>query len=209
MENFKPLLETALAKNQLALNNEQIGQLAQYLQLLQTWNKVFNLTNITNPLDMVELHIIDSLLVQPYLHGKNMLDVGSGAGLPGIPLAVLNPDQKWVLLDKNNKKTRFMQQAVAELQLDNVSIVHARTEEFHPEAGFDSILSRAFASLAVFVSTTKHLLAADGIFLAMKGQYPQDELAELAQDTYQCQVNEILIKGRDVKRHIVIIRSTN
>lgn len=209
MTKFLSILEEGLSKNNLSLSDGQTQQLVTYLELMQTWNKVFNLTNITTPHDMVYLHIIDSLLINPFLHGKRFLDVGSGAGLPGIPLAILNPDLEWTLLDKNNKKTRFMRQAAAELQLLNVKIIHSRTEEFHPEQGFDSILSRAFASLTTFVDTTKHLLAEQGIFLAMKGKFPHDELSELPAARYNMRVEEIVLKGMDVERHIVCIRPTN
>lgn len=209
MTNFADILQAGLKKNNILLTEHQIQQLVNYLALMQTWNKVFNLTNITDPHDMVYLHIIDSLLINPYLHGHTFLDVGSGAGLPGIPLAVLNPDHTWTLLDKNNKKTRFMRQAAAELGLTNVNIIHSRTEEFHPAQGFDSILSRAFASLTTFVESTKHLLAEQGVFLAMKGKFPQDELAELPESRYNRTVEKIALKGMDVERHIVCIRPTN
>lgn len=206
MSQFIPLLKTALAKNAITVSDAQLKQLNDYLILLQTWNRVFNLTNILDPNQMVYLHIVDSLLIQPYLNGKNLLDVGSGAGLPGIPLAIFNPEQQWTLLDKNSKKTRFMRQAAAELQLPNVSIVHSRTEEFHPTQCFDSILSRAFASLDVFVNTTKHVLAPNGLFLAMKGKFPHEELAELPEGSYRFEVKRIEMKGMDVERHIVCIR---
>jgi len=209
MKNIAALLTDALKKNNLSLSEQHIQLLVRYLELLQTWNKVFNLTNIIEPAEMVYLHIIDSLLIDPFLRGQHFLDVGSGAGLPGIPLAILHPEQQWTLLDKNSKKTRFMQQAVAELGLANASIMHARTEEFHPAQGFDSILSRAFASLAVFVTTTRHLLAPNGVFLAMKGKFPQEELAELSESQYSCQIEKIAMKGRDVERHIICIQPTN
>lgn len=209
MTTFVSILQEGLKKNKLSLSDHQSQQLVTYLELLQTWNKVFNLTNITDPHDMVYLHIIDSLLINPYLHGSTFLDVGSGAGLPGIPLAILNPALQGTLLDKNNKKTRFMRQAVAELQLSNVNIIHSRTEEFHPVQGFDSILSRAFASLATFVESTNHLLAEQGVYLAMKGKVPHEELAELPSTRYNTRVEKIELKGMDVERHVICIRPTN
>ena len=140
------LLTQALKENNLIISDAAQQQLLNYLALLQQWNKVFNLTAITDPREMVYLHIIDSLAIQPFLNGKRFLDVGSGAGLPGIPLAIIHPDQHWVLLDKNNKKTRFITQACAELRLTNVEAVHARCEDFKPTQCFDNIVARAFAT---------------------------------------------------------------
>ena len=132
---------------------------------MQTWNRVFNLTHITNPNDMVFLHIIDSLIIQPYLQGQTYLDVGSGAGLPGIPLAIMHPEHHWVLLDKSSKKIRFLTQVIAELKLTNIEIVHSRSETYHPQYTFDCIVSRAFGSLSLLTETTKHMLSNKGIIL--------------------------------------------
>jgi 16S rRNA (guanine527-N7)-methyltransferase len=203
---MKSLLTTALQENQLTLNDEAINKLVRYLELLQTWNKVFNLTSITDPREMVYLHIIDSLLTAPYLSGSRFLDVGSGAGLPGIPLAILHPEHEWVLLDKNNKKTRFMTQAIAELKLTKVQTVHIRAEDFHPEQAFDGILSRAYATLALFIKTTRHLICKNGTFIAMKGKYPQEEMAELAELALDATISPLTMKGMTLDRHIVCIK---
>lgn len=197
------LLKAALQENKLTVSEAAQQQLLHYLELMQKWNQVFNLTNITNPRDMVYLHIIDSLAVQPCLHGSRLLDVGTGAGLPGIPLAILNPGQHWVLLDKNSKKTRFLTQTAAELKLKNVEIVHSRSEDFHPGYCFDSILSRALGTLRMFVETTRHLLCPDGMFIAMKGKYPGEELDDLPQDVRVLDVPRLEIKGVEIERHIV------
>ena len=197
------LLTNALKENAISLTAASKQKLVQYLILLQTWNRVFNLTTITKPRDMVYLHIIDSLMIHPYLHGSRMLDVGSGAGLPGIPLALINPNQQWVLLDKNSKKTRFMTQAVAELGLNNVEIVHSTSYDFHPDACFDSILSRAFGTIRMFAETTEHLLCPDGLFIAMKGRYPHEELNEIPDRFIVRDVTRLDIQGIDVERHIV------
>lgn len=199
---MKSLLIAAAKANQLALDETQLDKLVKYLELLQTWNKVFNLTSITTPKEMVYLHIIDSLLTAPFLTGKRLLDVGSGAGLPGIPLAILNPDQNWVLLDKVNKKTLFQNQVVAELGLKNVQAVHCRAEDFHPPEGFDQIVSRAYASLALFIETTRHLLCKNGTFIALKGRYPHEELAEISGEYT---VTPISMAGMTLERHIVSI----
>lgn len=203
---MKDLLSAALIDNQLSLTPEAIDKLVRYLELLKTWNKVFNLTSITEPREMVYLHIIDSLLTAPFLSGGRSLDVGSGAGLPGIPLAILYPEHEWVLLDKNNKKTRFMTQAIAELQLTNVQAVHSRAEDFHPEHCFDNILSRAYATLALFIKTTRHLICKNGTFIALKGRYPQDELAEIASETGGQVVTPLTMKGMTLERHIICIK---
>ena len=200
------LLQKALQLNSLNLSPDAVKKLAHYLALLQKWNAVYNLTSITIPNEMVYLHIIDSLSIQPYLNGKRLLDVGSGAGLPGIPLAIINPDQHWALLDKNSKKTRFQTQAIAELGLTNVEALHHRCEDFHPDQGFDTIVSRAFASLQTFVDTTQHLLAPDGIWLAMKGQYPEDEIMNLPKTVEVIKIERIIIKGINIDRHIVSLR---
>lgn len=199
---MKSILIEAARDNQIDLTAKQLDQLEHYLVLMNTWNKVFNLTSITNSREMVYLHIIDSLLTAPFLTGQRMLDVGSGAGLPGIPLAIMNPDQQWVLLDKNSKKTRFMTQAIAELGLKNVQAVHSRAEDFHPELKFDHILSRAYATLALFIETTRHLLSKNGTFIALKGRYPHDEIAEIS---YETTVSPVHMTGMTLERHIVCI----
>lgn len=206
MSDFEKLLKPALIANQFELSADKIAALANYLELMSTWNKAFNLTSITEPRDMVYLHIIDSLTVQPFLHGERLLDVGSGAGLPGIPLAIVNPNQQWVLLDKNSKKTRFQTQAIAELGLKNIAAVHDRCEDFQPAQGFDSILSRAFSTLRTFVETTEHLLAPTGIFIAMKGKYPQEELDDLPGHFVAQSSKRLAIKGVDVERHVICLR---
>jgi 16S rRNA (guanine527-N7)-methyltransferase len=200
---MKSILLTALSENQLTLDETAINKLVRYLELMQTWNKVFNLTSITDQREMVYLHIIDSLMTAPFLKGTRFLDVGSGAGLPGIPLAIMHPEQEWVLLDKNNKKTRFMTQVIAELQLSKVQTAHTRAEDFHPEQCFDGILSRAYATLALFIKTTRHLICKNGTFIAMKGKYPQDEIAELTNLAGETTITPLTMKGMTLDRHIV------
>tara|TARA_R110000868_G_scaffold108769_11_gene296658 strand:- start:1464 stop:2084 length:621 start_codon:yes stop_codon:yes gene_type:complete len=204
---MKHLLLNALRDNQLTLNEATIDKLVHYLDMLKTWNKVFNLTSITDPREMVYLHIIDSLLTAPHLKGgTRFLDVGSGAGLPGIPLAIMHPEQEWVLLDKNNKKTRFMTQAIAELKLPKVQTVHTRVEDFQPEHGFDGILSRAYATLALFIKTTRHLINKNGTFIAMKGKYPHDEIAALADLAGETTITPLTMNGMALDRHIVCVK---
>ncbi len=200
------LLMKALTENQLSLDELKLEQLGQYLTLIDKWNRVFNLTAITDMREMVYLHLIDSLLISPYLQGSRLLDVGSGAGLPGLPLAIMHPQQQWTVMDKNNKKTRFMTQAVAELALKNVEVVHARAEEFHPEQGFDTIVSRAFGSLRLFAESTAHLLAANGMLLAMKGRYPSDELNDLPEYVRVDDIVRLTMAGMDAERHVIRLR---
>lgn len=205
-ENLAELLNTALQKNAMTLSPDCKQKLVAYLQLLQTWNRVFNLTTITRPNEMVYLHIIDSLAVEPLLQGDRYLDVGSGAGLPGIPLAIIHPEQHWVLLDKNSKKTRFLTQAVAELNLKNVEVIYSRCEDFHPAVCFDSILSRAFGTLRLFTEATAHLLCSEGLFIAMKGKYPQEELDDLPEQIMAKSITRLNLKGMDVERHVVCLQ---
>ncbi|OAI48760.1 hypothetical protein AYO45_04250 [Gammaproteobacteria bacterium SCGC AG-212-F23] len=184
---------------------ELIPSLANYLKLLQQWNRVHNLTAITDPEQMVILHILDSLAISPYLYGQRLLDVGTGAGLPGIPLAIKHPEKEFTLLDSNSKKTRFLTQVKHELQIKNINIIHSRVEDFHPDKNFDSILSRAFSSLEVMLQTTQHLLAAGGQFLAMKGIYPEEELKAIPETFKVTAVHTLTIQGLDAKRCLVCI----
>lgn len=185
------------------MNEQQAAQLQQYLQLLQRWNKVYNLTAVRNLADMQPLHIDDSLSVAPFIRGETCLDVGSGAGLPGIPLAIVQPERHFTLLDTNGKKTRFMQQAVLELGLKNVKVVQTRVESWQPDAPFDAIISRAFASVADFVQGTAQLLQADGTLYAMKGRYPAAELAELPYGWRVTAQHELHVPSVDAQRHLI------
>ena len=177
---MKAILESGIAELKLPINDTQINQLVQFIELIAKWNKAYNLTAVRNNHDMARLHILDSLAILPHIQGKRVIDIGTGAGLPGIPLAICLPDIQFTLLDSNAKKTRFVQQAVLELKLNNVTVVHNRVEDYRPEQGFDSVLTRAFASLPDIVKLTAHLLNDMGILLAMKGQIPEAELNELS-----------------------------
>ena len=157
-----------------------LEKLTLFGNLLKKWNKVYNLTAITDTTEIAHKHFLDSLLVLPYLQGNRILDVGTGAGLPGIPLALSCPDKQFVLLDSNSKKTRFLKQAVTELALKNVEIVHSRIEEYAPEIKFDIVLTRAFAQLDIIVQKTAHVLAPQGEIIAMKGKCEEEELSALS-----------------------------
>lgn len=182
---------------------DQAQQLQRYLQLLQRWNKVYNLTAVRDPAQMQLLHLDDSLSVAPFIRGESCLDVGSGAGLPGIPLAIIQPERQFTLLDTNGKKTRFMQQAVLELGLKNVQVVQTRVESWQPGRCFDAIISRAFASLYDFVTFTGKHACENGILYAMKGRYPETELAELPQGWKLVAKHSLHVAGLEAERHLL------
>jgi 16S rRNA (guanine527-N7)-methyltransferase len=198
----------------ISLTPEQRNRLIVYIKLIVKWNRVYNLTAVRDPQRMLDRHILDSLSVLPYLLSSRIIDIGAGAGLPGIPLAIACPDNTFVLLDSNRKKTRFMQQAKIELALDNVEVVCDRVENYHPAERFDTVISRAFSSLLNMVNWSAHLCAPNGILLAMKGHYPEEELAELAQ--HSGPTNSLQIKAvhnlhcawAPAQRYLVEIKAT-
>jgi 16S rRNA (guanine527-N7)-methyltransferase len=172
-------LQAMLEETELSLPIEQQNKLIQLVELLAKWNKAYNLTSVRDPKQMLVKHIMDSIVVSPHLQGKRFIDVGTGPGLPGLPLAILNPDKHFVLLDSLGKRLRFIRQAVLELGLKNVEFVQSRVEEYQPEEQFDVVLSRAFASLEDMLFWCKHLPKATGHFLALKGQFPEQEVNTL------------------------------
>jgi len=204
---FASLLKEALKKNNLDIDPSIQQKLIQYLESMLEWNRVYNLTTITEPREMVYLHIIDSLSVNPFLNGKHLLDVGTGAGLPGIPLALINPGQQWTLLDKNSKKTRFLTQMIAELKIKNAVAIHSRSEDFHPAQCFDTIISRAFGALELFTETTRHLLCENGVWIAMKGKYPEEEIRDISNSPFRIeQVVKLEINGMEIERHLIKLK---
>lgn len=203
------LWESGLAALDCGANDEQIAKLKLYVSLLQRWNKTYNLTAIRDPLEMIPAHIFDSLVVAPYLEGSNCLDVGSGAGLPGIPLAILQPERQFTMLDTNGKKTRFIQQAIIELGLKNASVVQSRIEQWKPPQLFDAIISRAFASIVDFVDGSAMHLAENGALYAMKGQFPASELAELPDDYVLESQHALKVPSLVGERHLLKIVTTH
>lgn len=175
---MKELLIQGIEALDLDLTEKQIDQLVELQSQLLKWNKTFNLTAITDEVEALKLHLLDSLAIIPHWNFKNTLDVGTGAGFPGLPLAISLPDQKFTLLDSNSKKIRFIRQQIHHLGLDNVSAVHSRLQEHKPN-DYDCIVSRAFASLADMVSWSAHLMTDHGNWMAMKGQFDQSEINEL------------------------------
>ena len=179
-------------------------KLLDYLALLEKWNKVHNLTAVREPAEMVTLHLLDSLVALPYIESGRLLDVGSGAGLPGIPLALLKPQLQVTVMDSSHKKASFMRQAKAALGIANIEVVCERVEQHQPQQLFDVIISRAFSDLAEFVRLTAHLLSADGYWLALKGVHPYDEIAQLK--NVSVEVLPLVVPGLQAQRHLVIIR---
>ncbi|MBI2316918.1 MAG: 16S rRNA (guanine(527)-N(7))-methyltransferase RsmG [Betaproteobacteria bacterium] len=189
----------------LALGERQQDALVRYLALLDKWNRVYNLTAVRDIGKMVAAHVLDCLAVVPHLRGGRVLDVGSGAGLPGIPLAVARPDWRVALLDSNHKKAAFLRQAVAELGLGNASVVRERVESWRSASEFDVIISRAYADIADFVQQSRHLLAPGGVFAAMKGLHPYEEIERLPQAYALRDAIELQVPGLQAARRLILI----
>lgn len=192
----------------VTLASEQVQQLERYLDLLIKWNRVYNLTAIRDRQRMVTHHIHDSLSVLPYLQGERVIDLGSGAGLPGIPAALIHPQQQVVMLDSNVKKSRFIQQAILELGLSNASVVHSRVEQYVPEQPFNTVVSRAFTSLTQFLQFAHPLLVSGGVAVAMKGHWPESE-GDGVMDGFELeQVVPLSVPGIEAVRHLIICRKS-
>lgn len=190
----------------LAPDDDQVQALGRYLALLAHWNRAYNLTAVREPEAMVTRHLADCAAVLPHVHGRRVLDVGTGAGLPGIVIAVLRPESECVLLDSNAKKTRFCLQAVAELGLANVRVERARVEALPGEFCFDTVVARAFATLQALAAATSRLCAPGGRILAMKGAHPGGELDALEAGRVATEVVRLKVPGLDADRHLVIMR---
>jgi len=188
------------------LSDEQVEKLLAYMGLLQKWNKAYNLTAVRDPDEMVSRHLLDSLSVVPHIRAGRWLDVGSGGGMPGVPLAILFPESAFTVLDSNGKKTRFLTQAKIELGLDNLQVIHSRVEEFTPDYRFNGIVSRAFSSLADFTNWTRHLGDSLTQWFAMKGLHPVDELAALPTDFKVEAEHALQVPGCQGQRHLLILR---
>lgn len=190
----------------IELSEQQHQALLGYLQLFLKWNKAYNLTAIREPERMVNLHLLDSLVVHPFIQdAQRIIDVGTGAGLPGVVLAILNPEKEFTLLDSNGKKTRFLTQVKAELGLANLTVANARVEAYQDAQGFDMITSRAFASLADMTHWCAHLRNKTGCFLAMKGQYPQEEIDAIAEHYQITASYELRVPNVEGERHLLKI----
>lgn len=202
--NLPTQLSSGLEQLALALTPEQQQKLLDYIALIDKWNKVYNLTAVREPEAMVSQHLLDSLSVLPHLgQPGRLLDVGSGAGLPGIPLAIARPEWRVTLLDSIHKKSTFQRQAVAELALANVEVACERVEAWQPEQKFDAIISRAFSELKEFARLSAHLLAKGGKLYAMKGVHPHEELAQLPKTIRVEEIIPLQVPGLDAERCLI------
>ena len=210
-ERYAEELRQGAAALSVELSHTQQEQMLAYLALLNKWNKAYNLTAVRDPAEMVSRHLLDSLSVAPHVQpgGSSWLDVGSGGGMPGIPLAILFPERRFTLLDSNGKKTRFLIQVKLELKLANVEVAHSRVEQFRPAEPFAGITSRAFSSLEDFANWTRHLGDLDTRWLAMKGVQPDDELQALPLDFKVERCLVLKVPGCQGQRHLLILRRTS
>jgi 16S rRNA (guanine527-N7)-methyltransferase len=201
-------IESGARSMGLALDEGQRSRLAAHLRLVEKWNRVHNLTAVRETDQMVVLHVLDSLSLIPHLgEARTLLDVGSGPGFPGIPVALARPDLAVTLLDSSSKKCTFLEQARAELGLANVRVVCERVEQWKPQERFDAVVSRAFAELSDFVTQARHLVQPGGRLLAMKGVYPFEEIARVPQSHRVASVVELAVPTLDAKRHLVLMEA--
>jgi len=205
-------LRELIDNSELNVSDDHQQQLVKLVELLHKWNKAFNLTSVRNPSEMLVKHIMDSIIVSPHLEGKCMIDVGTGPGLPGLPLAILNPDKQFFLLDSLGKRIRFITQVVHDLGLKNVTPIQSRVELFTsaderwPQGGFDGVLSRAFASLDDMLEWCHHLPHPQGKFYALKGVVPTEELDRLPQNLVLDKVQPLMVPELEGERHLVLIK---
>jgi len=199
-------LQQGLSQLPLEVREAEQHQLCEYIALLDRWNKAYNLTAVRDPLEMVSKHLLDSLAISPHLVGQQILDMATGPGIPGIPLAIINPQRSFTLLDSNSKKIRFVRQAVMELGLKNVDAIHSRIEQLQPEKPFQSIISRAFTALPNMVKLSRHLLNDDNRLLAMKATPPTEEIKLLLEMGYSVETTQLNVPLLDGARCLVVIR---
>ncbi|MGC9461234.1 16S rRNA (guanine(527)-N(7))-methyltransferase RsmG [Vibrio genomosp. F10] len=206
MSDLKARLEQLVSQTNLQVSSDQADQLIGYVEMLNKWNKAYNLTSVRNPSEMIVKHILDSIVVSEHLQGTRFIDVGTGPGLPGVPLAIMNPDKEFYLLDSLGKRIRFIKQVCHELGIKNVTTVQSRVEEFQTEDKFDGVLSRAFASMSDMVEWCHHLPKSDsGVFLALKGQLQKDEVEQLPQWCSVNSVKSLNVPELEGERHLVIL----
>jgi len=190
----------------ISLTDHQKNQLVGYVDMLHKWNKAYNLTSVRDPNEMLVRHILDSIVVAPHLQGERFIDVGTGPGLPGIPLSIVRPECQFTLLDSLGKRVRFLRQVQHELKLENIYPVQSRVEEFPAEPPFDGVISRAFASLNDMIGWCKHLPAQNGRFYALKGILPEDEIAQLPDGFEVESAIKLRVPQLEGERHLVIVK---
>lgn len=206
MSQLRLKLDALIAQTDLEVSDQQRDLLVGYVEMLNKWNKAYNLTSVRNPEEMLVKHILDSIIVSTHLQGERFIDVGTGPGLPGIPLAIMCPEKQFFLLDSLGKRIRFIKQALHELKIENVTPIQSRVEEFQPEEKFDAVLSRAFASMVDMVNWCHHLPKSEtGLFLALKGQLPQSEIEELPEWCSVTDVKALNVPELEGERHLVIL----
>ncbi|WGW00378.1 16S rRNA (guanine(527)-N(7))-methyltransferase RsmG [Vibrio sp. YMD68] len=206
MSDLKARLEQLVSQTNIQVSSDQADQLIGYVEMLNKWNKAYNLTSVRNPSEMIVKHILDSIVVSEHLQGTRFIDVGTGPGLPGVPLAIMNPEKEFYLLDSLGKRIRFIKQVCHELGIKNVTTVQSRVEEFQTEDKFDGVLSRAFASMSDMVEWCHHLPKSDsGVFLALKGQLQKDEVEQLPQWCSVNSVKSLNVPELEGERHLVIL----
>lgn len=198
-------LDAGLGDLGLTLPANARRQMETYLAVLQKWNRVYNLTAVRDAGQMVSHHLLDSLAALPYVQGGRVVDVGSGGGFPGVPFAIARPDWRFTLVDSNHKKCTFLRQAVIELSLANVEVAAARVEQYRPAAAFDTVVSRAFSDIPEFLKVAGHLAAPHGILIAMKGVYPNEELAQMPAGFTTREVIRLQVPGLQATRHLVLL----
>jgi len=208
LSQIATLLRQGIAEMHLEMPAASVDQLVNYLDLLTKWNQVYNLTAIREEAKLVSHHVLDSLAVVSHLCDGNIVDVGSGAGLPGIPIAIARPERAVALLDSNHKKAAFLKQAAAELGLVNTQVVTERVESYRPMESFQTVISRAFSDLADFVKLAGHLCAPDGIMIAMKGLHPHDEIAHLPATWKVANTVRLKVPQLEASRHLVFMCRT-
>lgn len=206
LEKIQTKFADACQKLPFEVTEDQQLLLIKYLEMVNKWNKAYNLTSVRDPMDMVTVHLIDSIAVSPLLDGKTFIDVGTGPGLPGVPLAIMRPDAHFVLLDSLGKRIRFLKQVAFELKLANIEPIQSRVEEYVPEKGFNAVITRAYASIEQMLDSCGHLIEDNGEFLALKGQYPEQELASIPSQFKVAQSVSLNIPGLDAQRHVIRIK---
>jgi len=202
-EDLRPRLADGAQQLGIVLTEAQCGQLLTLLAELQDWNSRFNLTAIRDPVEVVDKHLLDSLSIQRYLHGRTVADIGTGAGFPGLPLAIVDPERQFTLIEATAKKARFVEHVVTRLALSNVSVVNVRTEQYRPSARFDCVVARALGKLSEIVRVAGHLCAPRGKVLAMKGKAPRAEIDDLPSGWRVVAVHQLQVPGLDAERHLV------
>jgi 16S rRNA (guanine527-N7)-methyltransferase len=203
----RDLLIEGLQRMDLKLSDQVIDQLMTYLNLVEKWNRVYNLTAIRERDEMIKLHLLDSLSILNHVHVKNILDVGSGAGFPGIVLAITKPELKVTVMDSVNKKTTFMQQVKSELALTNLDVVNSRVEDYQPTTLFEAVTSRAFSNLKNMMSLTQHTLQKEGVWLAMKSKDVREELEAFEKNQYT--LIPLVVPFINAERYLVILKKDN